>query len=346
MDGSITGDVDLDEAADLFLSAFKDAPEKEPSDETAENDATKKKKVAPDTENDTDTETDESDADDENPSDEDEESTDDEDDDKPKRKFAEDDDTTYVKIKVGDDEHEVAVKDLKRLWGQESALTQRSQEVATAKTRAETEATKAAAAITTLLDKAREAAKPYVEMQAPGYWALLAKDPTVTAEQIAFLQKEAQAAMDNVKFLEGGLDQLVQEKTKADHETLVKQARDTVKALTDPETGIKGWNDKLYTDLRNYAIGQGMSADVVNRIVDEKAIRLMHKAYLYDEGQKATTTRVKKVGKRIVKTTSTPKTDSAIRKTEAAKAMDKLRKNGSLDNAADAFLASMGVDDE
>src|SRR5574337_877989 len=39
-------------------------------------------------------------------------------------------DDVIVKIKVGDKEHEVPVKDLKRLYGQEASLTRKSQEVA------------------------------------------------------------------------------------------------------------------------------------------------------------------------------------------------------------------------
>lgn len=343
MDGSIiaNGDIELDDAANLFLSAFEDAPG-EPSDKGGDDDETKRKKVSPDTEGNTDDDADASDADDENPSDEEDESSDNEEDDKGKeRKFA-DDDTTYVKVKVGDTEHEVPVKELKRLWGQEAALTNRSKEVADAKKAAEAEQTKAATTLTKLVERAREAAKPYAEIN----WALLAKNPEVTAEQITFLQNEAKAALDNVKFLETELDGIVETRAKADQEALLKQASETIKALSDPETGIKGWSQKLYSDVREFAVSQGLAAEAVNRIVDEKAIRLMHMAYLYHKGQQVATQRVKKVGKKIVKATHSPKTNASVSKTEAAKAMDKLRKNGSMDNAAEAFLARMGLSDD
>src|SRR5262245_23738397 len=112
-------------------------------DPEGDDDASKKKPSNNETEaneeheSDNDAEHEPTDEDAEEPSEDDEESEGGEDDendadedDKPKRKFADDSDETYVKVKEGDTEHEVKVSDLKRLFGQEAALTRRSQEVA------------------------------------------------------------------------------------------------------------------------------------------------------------------------------------------------------------------------
>jgi hypothetical protein len=79
----------------------------------------------------------------------------------PQRKYAEDDDATYVKVKVGEEEHEVSVKDLKRLWGQESALTQKSQQVAEARKAVETEQQRYITGTAAMLDRAKARYEPY-----------------------------------------------------------------------------------------------------------------------------------------------------------------------------------------
>jgi hypothetical protein len=97
--------MDEDQAVEAFLRQLDDAPKKEPSDKREETDTTTDED-APEHE-DAD-ETDEHDA----PSDDDGDEGEEEEDDKPARKYAEDE-GIYVKIKVGDEEQEVAVKDLK-----------------------------------------------------------------------------------------------------------------------------------------------------------------------------------------------------------------------------------------
>lgn len=92
-----------------------------------------------------------------------EESTDEDDSETEKKKYTDDDDT-YTKIKVGDEEHEVSVKELKRLWGQEKALTQKSQEVAKQTKKAEEDTARALAALDVMVKRAQEASKPYREM--------------------------------------------------------------------------------------------------------------------------------------------------------------------------------------
>jgi hypothetical protein len=50
-----------------------------------------------------------------------------------------DDDEAYAKVKVGDDEYEVPLRDLKRLYGQETSITKKGQELATQRTALEEE---------------------------------------------------------------------------------------------------------------------------------------------------------------------------------------------------------------
>src|SRR6266403_5098092 len=127
-----TDDIETDGENLFFAHLTKDAP-KEPSEKDSEAPPRRKaQKEAEETEpEDEAAETE----DDESPS---EESEDEEGEGEETEKKYADGDDTYVKVKIGDEEHEVPVSQLKRLYGQETALTQRSQEVATQRKSVET----------------------------------------------------------------------------------------------------------------------------------------------------------------------------------------------------------------
>ncbi len=120
MDGpDTTPAVGDDSGFDQFLTAFlpPDASKK-PSEEQPENhEEQPEEKPDPKSE----------DLPDEEAPKDDEETDASEDDAEPDKKYAEE--GVFVKIKVGDKDHEVSVKDLQRLYGQEAALTQKSQQV-------------------------------------------------------------------------------------------------------------------------------------------------------------------------------------------------------------------------
>jgi Flp pilus assembly CpaF family ATPase len=120
---------------------------------------------------------------------------------------------------------------------------------------------------------------------------------------------------------------------------LKQQAVECVKVLTDPEKGIKGWNEQTYDELRNFAIDQGLDRGIVNELVDPSAIKLLHAAMMYHKGQKAMkkTAKVDKTPKKIIKSSSTETNRKMSGK--QSDAMSKLRKSGNTDDAADAFLS-------
>jgi hypothetical protein len=202
---------------------------------------------------------------------------------------------------VGEEEHEVPVKDLKRLWGQEAALTRKSQEAAEVKRKAEETGSKYVAGLEGLLSRAREAAKPYEQIN----FLALSKDPSVTAEELTALMAQAQSAHENVKYLESELTGVVQHVEQARQTNLRAQATECVKVLTDPKTGIEGWNGQMYNDLRSFAVDSGLPGNLVNELVDPVVFKLLHKAWLYDKGQKAVTktTKIDKTPKKIMKGT-------------------------------------------
>ena len=187
-----------DSATDAFLTSFgiepdadsEDAPpkKKKPSEEveTTEDDAANDEGAE-------DENSDES-PEDEADSDEDEATDKDAEEDKSKKKSYVDSDDTYVKVKVGDEEKEVSVKDLKRLYGQEASLTRKSQEVAEQRRVADESAAKNVAALNVMLEKAKAKAAPYAALD----WLAISKNPAISAAEASALRDEAKAAMDDV----------------------------------------------------------------------------------------------------------------------------------------------------
>lgn len=255
---------------------------------------------------------------------------------KPKeRKFTSDDDDTYVKIKEGEAEHEVSVKELKRLWGQEASLTRKSQEVADQRKHYEAETTKVVASYTSLLERAKAAAEPYTKIN------FLVAAQKLQPDELQGLMTEAQARFDDVKFLEEGLNQHLTELQTKQKATIAEQAQACVKTLSDPESPhhIPEWGDKVYGELRTFAVDSGLSKDIFNQLVDPAAMKLLHMAQQYKKGlSKVLTTKVNKTPKKIIKSTKVLPTPAQGDKAKADKAMARLKRDGDTDAAAEAFL--------
>lgn len=291
--------------------------------------------------------------DDENPSEDDDENaeteTDEQGDDEPgdkKKKFTEDDEV-YTKVKVGDQEHEVSVKELKRLYGQEKALTQKSQEVATKAKEAETNTAKALAALDIMAKRAAEAAKPYKEIN----WAALMKDPNVSAEDVAALQATARSVIENETFLTGQLDGLMQHISTQQATAHKEAAAAAVKALSTEGSPhyVKGWNNTLYNELRTFAVSQGFDQNVINQLTDPAAFKMLNMAMQFHKGSKkvVVTKAVNKSPKKIVKSSTVSgapdkKTSSLVTRKDAVRKQAKA--GGNMDATIDAFAAILGGD--
>ena len=335
------------DAANAFLDLWKEDAEK-PSKTEGEKETAKVEDADAEDPSET-TEADETteDADAETPSDEsgEEEAEEEAEETKSEKKFA-DDDGTYTKIKVGDEEHEVAIKDLKRLWGQEAALTKKSQEAAERAKVAELAQAKSLAALDVMVKRAQEAANPYRNVN----WAQLMKDPSISAEDVGALQEAAKAAFENEAFLMGHLDNFVQELQGQQKVAQQQAAQACLKALTDEKspTYIKGWDQKLYDEMRTFAVSMGANQDMVNNLVDPSAFKLIHMAMQYHKGaQKVVTQKVDKSPKKIVKasTTSAPPSQDNNKAVTRQKAVAKLKKaGGSMAAAEEAFMSLFGGD--
>ena len=331
-----------DETANAFLKLW-DA--EEPSDEERKEGETEAEE-AEDTEANTaadETEGETKDA--EEPSEDTEETEGEADKTNAEKKYA-DDEGTYVKVKVGDEEHEVAVKDLKRLFGQEASLTKKSQEVAERTKAAEFAQAKSLAALDVMVKRAQETANPYRNVN----WAALMKDPSISAEDVGALQEAARAAFENEAFLTTQLDGFMQEVQAQQQAAQAEAAKACIKALTDEKspTYIKGWDQKLYDDMRSFAVSMGASQQMVNNLVDPSAFKLIHMAMQFHKGtQNVVTQKVNKAPKKIVKssTTSAPPSRETNKAVNRQSAVAKQKKaGGSMAATEDAFLALLGGD--
>lgn len=326
------------DAEDAFLTRMKGAeklpkenepePEEDEREPDAEDEATETHEETP--------------SDDEEESERDEETegeeNDDDEDDKDKAKEAKSEDDVIVKIKVGDKEHQVPVKDLKRLFGQEATLTRKSQEVADARKNIEAIGAKQTVALESMMKRAQERAQPYAQLD----FLALAKDPNISVEELTALRNEAQRSFDDVNFYGQELDTVMKGQQAQRTETLRTQAVEAHKVLNDPKLGIEGWNQSMYNDIRSFAITNGLQADFVNEITDPNAIKLLHKAMQFDKGRKALskTTTVVKTPKKIIKSSSS-ETSTNLKPQADQKSRERLAKSGSVDDAADLFLARM-----
>lgn len=349
-DFDTTAALSEDDGADAFLKSFNIEPDAEDEDAPPKKkkpsleEPTKEDDAAED-EGAEDENSDES-PEDEADSDEDEATEEDTKEDKSAKKTYVDSDETYVKVKVGDEEKEVSVKDLKRLYGQEASLTQKSQEVAAQRKAADEGIAKNVAALNVLHEKAKAKAAPYAALD----WLAISKNPNITAEEASALRDEAKAAMDDVSFFEKDLGALMTSIADKQKANTVAQAKVCISALSTPGTAekpnplhIEGWNDKVYDDLRSFARELGAEPNAVNSMVDPVAFKILHMAMQFKKGSsKVLTIKTKKSPTKIVKTSNSSSASKApASTTDRTKAIANLKRSGSEEHAVEAFLAGM-----
>ena len=321
---TVDGGYSESDAAEAFLTTLikEDPQEDEVSEEVKEPKKT----------NDAEDESDESeDTGEESPEDKDEDEGTEETD----EKTVVEDDTAYVKVKVDGEDREVSVRDLKRLYGQEASLTRKSQEVSARRKEAEELGARYVAGLSGLLQKAQQKAQPYKNID------FLAAAQQLKPDELQALRQEALEAFENEKYLNEELGNFMTNLQNERRNSLIERGREAVKEL---KRDIPGWNEKVYNDIRHFAVSSGLDTDVVDNLVDASALKIIHKAMLYDRGKTSNTITKKKSGmpKKIIKTSKTGNAttkDLISDKTNAKKAMKKLEQSGSTDDAAEAFLA-------
>lgn len=238
-------------------------------------------------------------------------------------------DDKVVKVKVGDEELEVSVKDLKRLYGQEAAITKKNQALATERKSVEANGQKLAAQMQRVYDKVSARWEPYSKID------MLVASKQLDTEQFTALRAEAQSAYEDFQFITQEVDTFVKDATAQQQANLNTSAKEAIKVLKD---AIPGWNQTVYNDVRKYAIDKGMPQETINNLVDPYAIEMIHKAMQFDKAKIVVTKKKVIQPKKVIKTTKVT-TASDIKTDKNSKAYNKLRASGSVDDAADLFMA-------
>lgn len=244
-------------------------------------------------------------------------------------------DDAIVEVKVGEEVHKVTIGSLKRLHGQEAALTRRSQEVAAARTEVLAQAEHAKTVLAKALERAEARYRPYAETD------FFKAFRELDAETFAQLQKDAKEAHDELAFLKAEAENVGKTVDANQRAVNAERAQACVKELTTESSPhfIKGWDGKLYGELLEYAKAQGFTA--APSIVDPAAIKLLHKAYLFDRGAKLAAEKVKKVAEQPKQTLRPGSSGSSPSRRQSDDAVVRLRRSGSAEDAEAAFMSRL-----
>ena len=254
----------------------------------------------------------------------------DEDSDEDALQLAGDDDVVEITVDGKVVQHSVG--SLKRLAGQEASLTRKSQETASKRKEADDAINKNHTVFQSLLAKAEEKYKPYSEVD------MLLASKTMEADDFALLRKEAQDAGNELKFLQEEADKFYQDVQTQNQKAMQDAAKEAVEVL---QNDIPEWSNDLYNDIRAYAIEQGMDEATVNTIVDPTAIKILHKARLFDQGKQVATVKKKTAAKKkVLRSTKAPEGDRVSKARRMKKAQEKLSMRGSdTEDIADLLLS-------
>jgi len=239
-------------------------------------------------------------------------------------------DDTLVELVIDGESKQASIKDLKRLYGQEASLTRKSQEVAAQRKQAEDNIGKTSAILQRLVEQAEQRYKPYSEVD------MLLASKSMEDADFAQLRKEAQEAADNLKFVKEEADAFYKDIQTQQQQQLQEAASNAVKVLQEQ---IPDWNNQLYDDIRAYAVGQGLAQAEVDNYVDPVVISILNKARLYDQAKQVTTTKKKRVAKKVLKSKKAPANDAQIKAKRMRDAKARLQERGNdIDDIADILL--------
>lgn len=321
--------LDIDDAADAFLTRWEDA--EEPSEQSAEE-------AIPDEEEQADASMEEDDSDDQaedelDEQDDADEEAEQEDDDE--YEAVELDDDTLVDIQVNGKVEQASIKELKRLFGQEASLTQKSQEASSKRKEADEALSKTNVIMQKMIEQAEARYKPYAEVD------MLVASRQMDEGDFAQLRKEAKQAHEDLLFLQEEADNFYKDVQAKQQQAMQEAAREAVKVL---QADIPEWSNQLYDDIRSYAVSQGLNSEEVDRYVDPSVLKILHKARLYDQAKQITTVKKKRTAKKVLKSKKAPANANQAKQQKMRQAKAKLQARGNdIDDVADLLLTRWEV---
>lgn len=243
-------------------------------------------------------------------------------------------DDAVVRVKVGEEEFQLKVADLKRLAGQEAALTRRAQEIARLRREAETVREQYRVALQAMVERAQNRLKQYQGIDLAEAAKVLTKD------EYAQLVKDMREAEQEVKFLTEELTHVEQKRAQEMQARMVEAAKECVKALTDPAspTYIPDWGPQTYRELCEFAVSQGVPREVIANEVNPVALRIVWLAMKGFKGQQ--------VAQKVRTKPAQPRRNLAPggRGSRGGESdhLSRLRETGSVDDAVEVLAARFG----
>lgn len=242
-------------------------------------------------------------------------------------------DDAIVEVSVDGNLEQVSVKSLKRLHGQESSLTKKSQEVSNQRKEAEEAINEANFVMQNMLKRAEERFKPYSEVD------YLLASKTMEADDFALLRQEATQAESDLKFLRQEADTLY---NKFKEKNVAQQRENAKNCIEVLERDIPDWSPDLYDQIRKFSIDSGLPEEQVNNYADPVVLKLLHQSMLYSKmKEKATVVKKKAVKSKVLRSKKAPPKPVSNNVARKKAAYQKLAKSGGsdLDDISAAILA-------
>ena len=229
------------------------------------------------------------------------------------------------------DGESLTAEELKLGYLRQSDYTKKTQAVAEQRKAFEAQTAEAEATMNALMSAAGADLSRFQNVN----WEQAAIDNPEQYKQAKAAYEQAQSTYNLIKA------QADQFQTQQQQQTEAAQKEAAKESLTVLKTNIPNWNNELYYKIGEYAQGLGVSGEEFNEVSDHRVITALWKAMQFDQAKQVTAK--KKAKSSPTKTLSGSKADStkAVQSESARKTRERLRKSGTVDDAAAALLNRM-----
>lgn len=229
------------------------------------------------------------------------------------------------------DGESLSAEELKLGYLRQSDYTKKTQAVAEQRKAFEAQTAEAEATMNALMSAAGADISRFQNVN----WEQAAIDNPDQYRQAKAAFEQAQSTYNLIKA------QADQFQTQQQQQTEAAQKEAAKESLTVLKTNIPNWNNDLYYQIGEYAQGLGVSGEEFNKVSDHRLITALWKAMQFDQAKQVTAK--KKAKSSPTKTLSGSKADStkAVQSESARKTRERLRKSGTVDDAAAALLNRM-----
>ncbi len=229
------------------------------------------------------------------------------------------------------DGESLSAEELKLGYLRQSDYTKKTQAVAEQRKAFEAQTAEAEATMNALMSAAGADISRFQNVN----WEQAAIDNPDQYRQAKAAYEQAQSTYNLIKA------QADQFQTQQQQQTEAAQKEAAKESLTVLKTNIPNWNNDLYYKIGEYAQGLGVSGEEFNKVSDHRLITALWKAMQFDQAKQVTAK--KKAKSSPTKTLSGSKADStkAVQSESARKTRERLRKSGTVDDAAAALLNRM-----